>query len=61
MYFPHRHNRIHELFSLRPFQGADPATAQFLFFGLDANYAPEAGDQTYFSEIEKRLGSDMIS
>ena len=51
MFIPHRNNKLHKLFSLKPYQGADPATAQFLFFGLDANYAPDVGDQPYFSEI----------
>ena len=51
MYFPHRNNKLHELFSHKPYQGADPATAQFLFFGLDANYEPDIGDQHCFSEI----------
>ncbi len=51
MYFPHKDRTLHELFLLKPYQGADPATAQFIFFGLDANYAPEVGDQPYFSEI----------
>jgi hypothetical protein len=51
MYFLHRNNKLHELFSLKPYQRGAPATAQFLFFGLGANYAPEVGDKPIFSEI----------
>lgn len=51
MFFPHRNNKLHELFSLKAFQGANPATARFLFFGLDANYDPDIEDKHYFSEI----------
>ena len=51
MYFPHQNNKLHELFSDKPYQGADPVKAQFLFFGLDANYAPEVRDKPIFSEI----------
>jgi hypothetical protein len=51
VYFPHQNNKLHELFSLKPYQGADPAAARFLFFGLDANYDPDIGDKQYFPEI----------
>jgi hypothetical protein len=51
MYFPHRNSKLHELFSLKPFQGADPATAPFLFFGLDANYDSDIADKRCFSEV----------
>jgi hypothetical protein len=55
MYFPHKNSKLHELFSHKPYQGADPTTAQFLFFGLDANYAPDIEDKPYFSEIVSYL------
>jgi hypothetical protein len=29
MYFPHRNNKLRELFIRKPYQGADPATSQF--------------------------------
>ena len=51
MYFPHKNNALRELFLLKPYQGSDPDTTQFIFFGLDANYAPDVGDQPCFSEI----------
>jgi hypothetical protein len=51
MYFPHRNNKLRELFTRKPYQGADPATSQFLFFGLDANYDPDIADKRYFPEI----------
>jgi hypothetical protein len=51
MYYPHQNSTLHELFFLKPYQGSAPDTAQFIFFGLDANYAPNVGKQPYFSEI----------
>ena len=55
MFYPHQNKKLRELFTGKTYQGADPATAQFLFFGLDANYAPEVGDQPYFPEIVSYL------
>lgn len=40
MYVPHPSARLTELFRSRPFQGAAPEESEFLFVGLDANYAP---------------------
>ena len=55
MYSSHPTEKLHELFSRKPFQGADPATARFLFFGLDANYDPHIEQRRYFSEITSYL------
>jgi hypothetical protein len=55
MYSPHKHSQLHELFAYKPYQGADPATAQFLFFGLDANYDPNIGDMRCYSDIVSYL------
>jgi len=55
MYSPHKDSKLHGLFSHKPYQGADPSTAQFMFFGLDANYDPNIGDKPYFSEIVSYL------
>ena len=46
---------LQKFFSLKHYQGADPATAQFLFFGLDANYDPNIDDMHFFSEIVSYL------
>jgi hypothetical protein len=51
MYSPHQNDKLRELFSNKPYQGADPAIARFLFFGLDANYDPNIGDMRCFPEI----------
>jgi hypothetical protein len=55
MYFIHQNPKLHQLFSIKPYQGANPATAQFLFFGLDANYDPDIGDKHCFSEVVSYL------
>lgn len=55
MFFLHRNNKLQKLFLHKTYQGADPATAQFLFFGLDANYDPNIGGMRCFSEIVSYL------
>ena len=40
-YTLHPSERLVTLFKKKPWQGNDPAKAQFLFTGLDANYAPD--------------------
>jgi len=39
MYQAHPSQILSELFERKPYQGADPQAARFLFVGLDANYA----------------------
>ncbi len=51
MFFPHPNKKLHDHFSLKPYQGSNPSSSRFLFFGLDANYDPEIEDKPYFSEI----------
>ena len=55
MYFPHADARLQELFAAKPYQGADPVSARFLFFGLDANYAPNLASQPVYSEVVSYL------
>lgn len=55
MYHIHPSIRLHELFKLKPYQGADPQTARFLFFGLDANYEEKLENKWYFTEVENYL------
>lgn len=38
MFIPHPSCKLTEIFAERPYQGAVPHEAQFLFVGLDANY-----------------------
>jgi hypothetical protein len=47
----HPSDELRRRFLARPYQGADPAEARFLFFGLDANYDPELSRRPYFSEV----------
>ena len=55
MYSPHKNRKLYELFSRKPYLGANPATVRFLFFGLDANYDPNIGNMRCFSEIVSYL------
>jgi len=40
MYQIHSSENLVSLFEAKPYQGADPMKARFLFVGLDANYSP---------------------
>lgn len=51
MFFPHPCPELNALFSRRPFQGAAPEQAEFLFVGLDANYAPDIATTSIFPKI----------
>lgn len=51
MYTPHPSATLQSLFRSRPFQGADPREAAFLFVGLDANYAPDIESSGAFPSI----------
>ena len=51
MYVPHPSQELQALFARKPYQGADPSTATFLFVGLDANYDPSVESTPSFSSI----------
>lgn len=51
MYIPHPSQTLNDLFSSKPFQGAPPAGATFLFVGLDANYSETIETEPVFSKI----------
>jgi len=48
---PHPSRILTECFSRRPYQGAHPESARFLFIGLDANYAPQVESSTIFRDL----------
>jgi hypothetical protein len=41
----HPSDKLVGLFKNKPWQGADPFKARFIFVGLDANYAPDVEEQ----------------
>ncbi|WP_426189622.1 hypothetical protein [Massilia sp. DWR3-1-1] len=51
MYQPHPSPILKSLFSLKPFQGAEPKSATFLFVGLDANYDEEIELKPIFKDV----------
>jgi hypothetical protein len=55
MYHLHPSNKLNKLFRAKPYQGVNPETSRFLFFGLDANYEERLEDKWYFSEVAKYL------
>jgi len=50
-YGVHRSDALRELFHAKPFQGADPATATFLFMGSDANFADDIESSRVFGDV----------
>jgi hypothetical protein len=51
MYLAHPSETLNRVFSNRPFQGAEPEAATFLFIGLDANYGPEIERSPIFAAL----------
>jgi hypothetical protein len=51
MYLAHPDLSLRAAFERKPFQGADPRRATFLFVGLDANYADDAATSGAFKRI----------
>ncbi|CAN7461849.1 hypothetical protein LJR130_003039 [Variovorax sp. LjRoot130] len=51
MYQAHPSRVLTELFARRPYQGAPPKTARFLFVGLDANYAADVEQSAIFPAL----------
>lgn len=44
---------LRELFKKKPYQGAHPHDAKFLFVGLDANYAEDIEQQVIFDKVKE--------
>jgi hypothetical protein len=53
MYVRHPSDELNRLFAHRPFQGAVPSEAQFLFVGLDANYDERLEVQPIFEKVRE--------
>lgn len=51
MYKDHPNQELQRHFAERPFQGAAPEDARFLFVGLDANYAPDIESSPIFPSV----------
>jgi hypothetical protein len=55
MYHRHPSNKLNYLFKEKPYQGADPSTAKFLFIGLDANFDKNIENSTIFPSVVQYL------
>jgi hypothetical protein len=52
----HSSTELRALLAARPFQGAEPSSARFIFFGLDANFAANVeSDTSFFAHISAYL------
>jgi hypothetical protein len=68
-YTLHSSEKLVSIFQDKPYQGCNPATAQYLFVGLDANYAadietslPEVFDYLSQNKTGLRIGeTDKIT
>ena len=59
MYYLHPNNKLNELFAQRPYQGADPMKAKFVFIGLDANYDTSIEASGIFDELVEYLADGV--
>jgi len=55
MYQQHPSVALTRAFSAKPFQGASPEAADFLFVGLDANYAASIEESPFFQRVLEYL------
>ena len=51
MYHLHPSETLRRVFSARPFQGAEPERASFVFVGLDANYSADIEQSAIFPQL----------
>ncbi|MEZ5653192.1 MAG: hypothetical protein R3E87_21870 [Burkholderiaceae bacterium] len=51
MYELHPNELLRQIFKSKPYQGVAPEDSDFLFIGLDANYAPDIDRQPIFSNL----------
>ena len=47
----HPSRELQSLFEAKPYQGADPSRARFVFFGLDANFAERIDERSCFTDV----------
>jgi len=59
MYRPHPSSTLNRAFAARPFQGAEPKKANFLFVGLDANYGKDVETSPIFPRLLEYLGDGV--
>ena len=55
MFSQHQSVILNKVFSEKPFQGVEPESAEFLFVGLDANYAPDIEESPVFPKLREYL------
>jgi len=59
MYRSHPSAALNRAFAARPFQGAEPEKATFLFVGLDANYGEDIEANAIFPRLLEYLGDGV--
>jgi hypothetical protein len=58
-YTSHTCEALNERFAARPFQGATPESARFLFIGLDANFAAEIAKNPIYGRLLEYLDNGV--
>lgn len=59
MYHLHPSETLRRIFAARPFQGAEPERASFVFVGLDANYSPDIERSAIFPQLLDYLSNGV--
>jgi hypothetical protein len=59
LYFPHPSPALHKAFETRPFQGAAPEDASYIFLGLDANYAEDVEQSSIWPDLLEYLADGV--
>ena len=59
MYHLHPCETLRQVFAARPFQGAEPERASFIFVGLDANYSPDIEHSAIFPQLLEYLSDGV--
>ena len=59
MYHLHPSETLRRVFAARPFQGAEPERASFVFVGLDANYSPDIESSAIFPQLLEYLSDGV--
>ena len=59
MYHLHPSETLRRVFAARPFQGAEPERASFIFVGLDANYSADIEGSAIFPQLLEYLSDGV--
>lgn len=59
MFYKHTSQKLNSIFKQKPYQGASPEKAKFLFIGLDANYDKDLERNYFFNKVINYLSDGV--